>query len=234
MTTRTRRAIACTAGFAVIAIAQFSALDREASRLFAAHMTQHLLLMLVAPPLLVWGRAHLLLLRALPPEWRPVLHRTGRRLDVARHPLAAWTLFAGALWGWHLPEPYQAALRVPWVHAAEHLCFFGTSVLWWACLVGRRRIAHAPAMVFVFTTMLHGAWLAALLTFAPRVLYPFYATRAEHYGLTPLQDQQLAGVIMWIPPGILYVSVIVVLFFGWFGVVEARVRRSEAAAVRGP
>lgn len=224
---RAARLICCAAGIAVVAVAQFSPIESASHRWFSAHMVQHLLMMLIAPPLLVWGRAHTLLLASLPPEWRPGTVRAGRRLRVLRHPGVVWVLFAGSLWGWHLPGPYQAGLRSPWVHALEHLSFFGTSVLWWAAVAGRRRLAHAPAMAFVFTTMLHAAWLAGALTFSTRVLYPFYAVDPVA-PVTPLQDQQLAGVLMWIPPGLLYMSVIVVLFFQWFRVAEARMRRAEA------
>jgi len=224
----TRRLLVCAAGLAVIAFAQLSPLEAASHRSFAAHMVQHLLLMLVAAPLVVLGRANLLALGAFPPEWRPGVVRFGRRLRYARHPLATWLLFAAALWGWHLPGPYQAALASPWIHLTEHVSFFGTAVLWWSSVVGRRRLAHAPAMAFVFTTMLHAAWLAALLTFSPRVLYPFYAAHAIA-GLTALQDQQLAGVLMWVPPAILYVGIIVVLFFQWFAAIDLRMRRTEAA-----
>ena len=226
-----RRWIACGAGVGAVVIAQLSPLEPASHRWFAAHMIQHLVLMLVAAPLLVAGRTNVLLLRIAPAEWRPVLLRWGRRSRVWRHPALVWVLFATALWGWHLPGPYDAALRNPWIHLAEHTSFLGTSILWWAALFGRRRLAHAPAMIFVFTTMLHAAWLAAVLTFSTRVLYPFYATHAAStFGRSvgPLADQQLAGVLMWIPPGILYVCVIVVLFFQWFAAVDTRVRRAEA------
>jgi putative membrane protein len=223
----TRRLLVCLAGLAVIVLAQFSPVEAASHKWFAAHMIQHLLLMLVAAPLLVLGRANLLVLNAFPPEWRPAVVRFGRRLRMLRRPLVTWLLFAVALWGWHLPGPYQAALRSPWIHLAEHVSFFGTAVLWWASVVGRRRLAHATAMAFVFTTMLHASWLAALLTFSPRVLYPFYAV--HHFvGLSALQDQQLAGVLMWVPPGILYVGVIVVLFFQWFAAIDVRMRRADA------
>jgi putative membrane protein len=226
----TRRLLVCIAGLAVIAVAQLSPVETASHQWFAAHMIQHLLLMLIAAPLVVLGRANLLLLGALPPEWRPAVLRFGRRLRGLRHPVVTWLLFAAALWGWHLPGPYQAALRSSWLHLAEHVSFFGTAVLWWASVLGRRRLAHAPAMAFVFTTMLHASWFAALLTFSPRVLYPFYAVQ-RFAGVTPLQDQQLAGVLMWVPPGILYVSVIVVLFFQWFAAIDMRVRRTEAAGI---
>jgi cytochrome c oxidase assembly factor CtaG len=227
MSRRTMRAVACTLGIATVGFAQLSPLEGLAHRSFAAHMLQHLALMLVAAPLLVWGRAGVVVLRSVPPEWRPALTRAGRWMRTARRPAVVWILFAAALWGWHLPGPYQAALSNAWIHVAEHVSFFGTAVLWWACLLGRRRLEPGGGMLYAFTTMVHAAWLAAILTFAPHVLYPYYALRAVP-GLTALADQQLAGVLMWVPAGFVYVGVIVAEFFRLFATVEARVRRAEA------
>jgi putative membrane protein len=214
-------------GLVVLAAALVSPLDAAAHRSFAAHMVQHLLLMLVAAPLLVWGRAGVVVLTAVPPEWRPTAARAARRLRPLRAPVAAWTLFAVAVWGWHLPGPYDAALRNTWIHAAEHMSFFGTSVLWWACVFGRRRLEPVRGIVYVFTTMVHGAWLAAILALSPRVIYAFYASAR---GAFALADQQSAGVLMWVPVAFVYIGVIVALGFRLFADVEARVRRAEALA----
>jgi putative membrane protein len=222
-----RRRAACIAGLVVLAAALASPLDAAAHRSFAAHMVQHLLLMLVAAPLLVWGRAGVLMLVALPPEWRATAAHAGRRLRALRGPVTAWVLFAVALWGWHLPGPYDAALRNTWIHLAEHVSFFGTSLLWWAWVFGRRRLEPARGIVYVFTTMVHGAWLAAILALSPHVIYGFYALAR---GPSALTDQQSAGVLMWVPVAFVYIGVIVALGFRLFADVEARVRRAEALA----
>src|SRR5439155_14282040 len=127
----------------------------------------------------------------------------------------AWLLALVALWVWHLPSLYQAALRNEPIHALEHGSFLGTSVLfWWTALSpgGRRRLPRGADVLYVFTGGFQGAALGALLTFASVPLYPFYAHTVGPWGLSPLQDQQLAGVIMWIPSGVIYLAVASGLF----------------------
>lgn len=217
------QALSFTLGLVTLLVALVSPLDALADSLFAAHMSQHLLLILVAPPLLLWGNPIVAMLWALPRArraavlawWRasPLHHEW----DAISHPAAAWTLHAATLLAWHLPPLFDAALRREGVHALEHASFLATALLfWWPVLhpAGRRRLGYGGALLYVFGMFLLGGGVGALLTFTTAVLYAYGpATRA--WGLTPLQDQQLAGLIMWIPAGSIYVLAAVGLVLHW-------------------
>jgi cytochrome c oxidase assembly factor CtaG len=202
-----RRAIAFGAGMLLLVVTLLSPLDAWGDHLFAAHMAQHLVLMMLAPPLLVLGRPFIVALWAMPIGGRRAVGawwlRRGRlrlTIDVLMSPLAAWLLASAALWFWHLPQPYVLAFRNPSVHAAEHLSFFLTAILFWRVVIDgppSGRLSLGATMIFVFTFAMENAMLAALLIFAPRVLYSVHAAAPAWSRLTPLEDQQLAGVLMW-------------------------------------
>ncbi len=211
------------AGWWTLVLALSSPLHPWGQVLFAAHMTQHELLMVGAAPLLVLGRPFLALMFALP--WadarqlsraarRPALRRTWRTLT---HPVVAWAVHAAALWLWHEPVLFQATLVRPWLHDLQHLSFFGSALLfWWSALNARARLqGFGVAVLYLFTTMAHTGLLGALLTFATRPLYPDYAAGARAWGLTPLEDQQLGGLIMWVPAGFVYMIAGLALVAGW-------------------
>ncbi|HMC07889.1 MAG TPA: cytochrome c oxidase assembly protein [Actinomycetota bacterium] len=232
-----RQAAAFFAGLWVLAVALVSPLDALATTLLSAHMAQHLLLLAVAPPLIVYGRPGLVMALGLPePARRRLAGITRRRrgwAGIALHPLVVLVLATIALWGWHLPGPYQAALRNPPAHAAEHVVFLATALAFWSLVIDpgpRRRLGYAPGMLLVFVSMLASSALGALITFSPLVLYPLYQAGASMWGTTALADQQLAGAVMWVPPGLLYLVVIVVLARRWFDEVDRRVRRAEGVA----
>lgn len=231
---------AFAAGWLSVFIALVSPLDPLSDVLFSAHMAQHEVLMLVSAPLLVLGRALLAFLWAF--EGR---ERIGRRLQSPRvlsawhgltGPLVVWVLHAAALWVWHVPALYEAALRDEAVHAVQHLSFFVTaSLFWWALVHGRfGRIGYGMAVFYVFTTAVHSSILGALLTVARRVWYPLYEARAAQWSLDPLQDQQLAGLLMWVPAGVIFLVLGLALFAAWLGEAERRVAhtRSETLARR--
>jgi cytochrome c oxidase assembly factor CtaG len=176
---------AFSAGWCALALALVSPLAARAGANFALHMVQHELLMVLAPPLLVLGQPYAVLARVLSPT---ALRAAAAPLRLVS-PLAAWGLHALALWIWHVPRLFSAALGSDWVHAAQHASFFLTALLfWWAVF---RRLRTGMAVLFVLTTMIHMGALAALLTFAPAPLYPG----------TSLEAQQLGGLIMWVPAG---------------------------------
>jgi putative membrane protein len=155
-------------------------------------------------------------------------------LRVLRSPLWIFLVFAGVLWTWHLPGPYEAAARSNLVHAAEHAMFLGVSMAFWGAAMRtgpRRRTAHVPSMMLVLGTMLQSTWLAAILTFG-NLAYPSYARRAALLGIDPRLDEQLAGSLMWIPMTITYFVVFGVLFARWFRELDARHARSPAAVGR--
>ena len=198
-----------------------------------AHMVQHVALEAVAAPLLVLGNPLSALPWALPARGRRRTLPWGRRLS--RHHArpgtwAAWAVAAlavqsGTLWAWHAPGPYQAALRSAWVHGLEHASFLVTAlVFWWAVIGARRRSLYGPGVLVTFAAALQSSLLGVLMAFASRPWYPIYAG-AEHRvsGLSPLEDQQVAGVIMWGPGGMLYALAAVLLFAAW-------IRRPERPA----
>ncbi len=212
-------------GLVTLFVALVSPLDALGAALFSAHMVQHMLLILVAAPLLTLGAPLLPLLWALPRRSRRRLGRWWLRSRVARPlwrlltlPAVVWTLHALALWLWHLPSLYQAALRVDGIHALEHLSFLGTALLFWWPVVqrqGRPRLGYGAAVLYLFTMAVQGSLLGILLTFARAPWYPAYADTTAPWGLTPLEDQQLAGLVMWIPAGTIYLVAILALFAAW-------------------
>lgn len=237
-----RRTTAFAFGLLALFVALVSPLDAVAEQLFSAHMVQHLILILVAAPLVVLGAPNYVLLWALPRGTRVALGRwwtRQRALRAGAHvvvgPGVAWVLHAAAVWAWHMPVLYQAALLNPAVHAAEHLSFFGTAFLFWWCVLqpmGRRRLAYAPGVIYVMTMALQGSALGALITFSTTVWYPAQGLGARAWHLTVLEDQQLAGLVMWIPAGFVYLGVALWLAARWMqgGTASARTRRTVGAA----
>ena len=242
---RRGQVVAFAGGLAALAVALISPLDALSEDLLSAHMAQHLLLLMVAPLLLVLGSPVLSMTMAIPPAWRRMGRRMARRPGVRAvgraltHPLTTWLLALIALWAWHAPALYQGALQHEGIHLLEHASFLGTALLfWWTALQpsGPRRLPRGADVLYVFTGSLPGAALGALFAFASAPLYPLYAVRVSVWGLTPLQDQQLAGVIMWIPSGVIYLGVSAWLFVRWLGALDREQRRREARRepVRSP
>jgi putative membrane protein len=206
-----RHVAAFVFGLAVVIIALVSPLDQLGGTLLSAHMTQHGLLITAAPSLLLLGKPGVAFAWALPAgwsrgglaamAWRP-LARTGRWLSC---PFPAATLHGLALWIWHAPGLFDAAVEREWLHTMEHASFFGTGLLfWWAILDARSGAGIGAALAAAFATLMHGGLLGGLITMAPRPLYGSYLGRTELWGLTALEDQQLAGLLMWVPMGIVY------------------------------
>jgi cytochrome c oxidase assembly factor CtaG len=138
-------------------------------------------------------------------------------------------IHAAVLWGWHAPALFQATLHNEWVHAAQHISFLGSALLfWWALIHGRRGAGeYGLAVLYLFTTAIHSGLLGALLTFARSVWYPDYIGRTESWGLTPLEDQQLGGLIMWVPACLVYIAAGLVLFAKWLQESERRALARE-------
>jgi cytochrome c oxidase assembly factor CtaG/cytochrome c2 len=204
-------------------------------------MTQHELLMLVAAPLLVLSRPLVPLLHGLPAAWRGTVGRAGRARPVratwrvATTPLVAWTLQAVVLWVWHAPALFQATLSSELVHAAQHVSFLGAALLfWWSLVHGRGGVAsYGAAVLYLFTTSAHSGALGALLSLAPRPWYPVYAPTAATFGLTALEDQQLGGLVMWVPAATVYVFAALVMLATWLRAAgrEARARLATACVL---
>ncbi|MEV0393545.1 cytochrome c oxidase assembly protein [Polymorphospora rubra] len=196
------RVAAFTTGALIVLAVEGGLLDDLAHGSLAGHMTQHMVLLLVAGPLLAAGGAGLPLSLATPlrPRRRLARWRAAPTVRWLRRPVVYASLAGAAqllvLWVWHLPVPYVAALDHPVLHGVEHLCFVVAAWLLWTPVVGAPR--HRPpapvGALLLVTTMLPATALGAVLTFAPRPVYP-----AAVYGSDPLADQQLAGLLMWLP-----------------------------------
>jgi putative membrane protein len=221
-----------TAGWAALAVALVSPIDPLGNRLFAAHMVQHELLVVVAAPLMVLGRPLGTWAWALAPTWRRILGR-GLRHPLWRlpwqaisAPLAAWWLHAAALWLWHAPVLFDAALRDDAVHAWQHASFLTSGLLfWWSVLGPATRAAHGKAMASLFTTLLHTGALGALLALSPRVWYAGYTETTTSLGIAALYDQQLGGLLMWVPGGLTYLAAALFLAARWMGPAPMRMSR---------
>jgi putative membrane protein len=237
---RRREAWAFAGGWIALFVALVSPLHPWGEVLFSAHMTQHEVLMLVAAPLLVLSRPLVPFLWALPMGWRQSIGAAGKRRAVQSiwraitNPLAAWSIHAGALWVWHAPLLFQATLRSDLVHTLQHVSFLGSALLfWWALVHGRHGLmGYGAAVLYVFTTSMHSGVLGALITFARQVWYPAYAGTTASWGLTPLEDQQLGGLIMWVPAATVYIIAALALVVGWMRESERRVVRRESRAMR--
>ncbi len=216
--------VACfVAAWLLLVTALVAPLHWLGERLFAAHMIEHEILMALGAPLLVVARPIGAILWALPAHWRralgglaqaPILTAVWRRLT---DPLIATVLHAIALWTWHIPRFYDAALASDRLHWLQHLSFLVTALFfWWSLLRGRsRERGYGAAVLYLFATSLHTGFLGILLALARQPLYPMQTRTALEWGLTPLEDQQLAGLIMWVPAGLVYAAAALALAGIW-------------------
>jgi cytochrome c oxidase assembly factor CtaG len=142
--------------------------------------------------------------------------------------MTAWWVHAAALWGWHIPRLFDATLESDWIHSAQHLSFLGSALLfWWSLFYAHGEARYGASVLYVFTTAVHTSILGALLTFSSGVWYPAYLRTTSAWGLTPLEDQQTGGLIMWIPAGLAYVAAGLTLVAGWLRESERIVTRRE-------
>ena len=211
---RVREAWAFVAGWCTLVVALYSPVDALADRSFAVHMGQHEMLMIVAAPLLAASRTY--------EAWAWALRRHGVQALAAvavgwrwlAAPVRAWWLHAAALWLWHVPAFFLAALGDESIHALQHASFFLSALLfWWAVFGSRRRNHQGTALALLVTTMLQMNALGLLLTFAPE---PWYAAEEPPpWGLTALEDQQIGALIMWMFGGMVYAAAAVAVVLRW-------------------
>ncbi|HWK81124.1 MAG TPA: cytochrome c oxidase assembly protein, partial [Thermomicrobiales bacterium] len=211
------RIAAFSAGLLTLVLALSSPLDTATATIFSAHMIQHVLLVAVAPPLILLGLPTTVFLNGVPRGWRRPLATLPHRipglavlLGVLTMPAVAWLVHAGTLWAWHIPWLYDAAVQNERLHAVEHATFVITALLYWWTIVpagAHTRNALGPAMgiLSVFAMGMQSAALGIILTFWSTPIYPVYVGRSELWHISALSDQRLAGLIMWIPAGSVYV-----------------------------
>lgn len=218
-----RRSLYFVLGWLALVLALVSPLDAAGTQSFAAHMVQHEVLMIVAAPLLVLSKPFGAWIWSVPATTRESIGAGVKAGPIqwlwhaVTRPLNAWLIHAAALWLWHVPPFFQAALSDNTVHAWQHASFlFSALLFWWAVLgdVGVRP-ARGASIAYLFTTMMHTGALGALLAMSGNVWYPLYADRSPKFGLSALEDQQLGGLIMWVPGGLAYVIAGLVLCAGW-------------------
>jgi cytochrome c oxidase assembly factor CtaG/polyferredoxin len=213
-----------SAGVIALWIALQSPIDELASWLLAAHMTQHFLLTMIAPPLLLLGWPMPPLMAGVP-RWLsrdalgPILgwsraQNVGMRLT---HPVTGWLAMVLLTWGWHLPVTYQLALEVPAWHVVEHMCFlWGGLLFWWSVVAPYPWRSPWPRIVmplYLLSADVANTIVAAILAFSPGAIYPWYESTAPIFGVSALTDQQEAAAIMWVPGQLVYLIPAVVILF---------------------
>jgi len=224
---RARRA-AFASGVAVVVLAVGSPLDAYAGALLTVHMVQHLLLTLVAAPLILLGRPVSVARRSgvgghlLPRFLRsPPAH-------ALTHPVVTWSVYAVVLWGTHFTPVYQAALDSGLAHALEHAAYLGAALLFWFPVIGSepspRRLPYPARLLYLFLAGPVGAFLGLAINQAAAPLYEHYATLERAWGPTPLADQQAAGLLMWMVGGLGMLVAVLLVAAAW-----ARTDRAAAA-----
>jgi putative membrane protein len=239
-----KRCVSFFSGILVMIIALMSPLDALTDVLFSAHMVQHLILILVAAPPLVMSDFPVAFLWALPRSssqsfgYRWNQSKTLSRLwKLLNNPLFAWSTFSIAIWLWHAPKFFDAALQHEAIHITEHLVFLITAMLFWWILLkptSLRHLRYGMAVLYLFTTILQSGILGALMTFSSRPWYPYYAAQNMPWGLNPLQDQQIAGLIMWMPGGFVFTLLTIGYFAAWLRALDQRSTRSPRDSFQAP
>ncbi len=215
-------------GLGAILLALVSPIDDLGEQLLVMHMVQHILLLDVAPILLILGLNKVLL--------RPVTRRLNaleRRAGYLAHPAFAVLAYVGFMWAWHLPAMYDAALRNPTVHVFEHLCFAAAGTLYWWHLLSpirnRKRLGGLGPVGYMISTKLFVGILGIALAFAPASFYPFYQHHPHYWGLSPGEDQSMAGLVMALEQSIVMGIALVVVFVRMLGESEREAQRAERA-----
>ena len=220
-------------GVLALLLALVSPIDVYAGDLFFMHMVQHLLLMMVAAPLLLLANPVSKILWAFP---QAVRHRLGGVLNssgvlrlVLRGvtvPIIAWLIFVVTIWVWHTPVSYNAALASEGLHLLEHLTMFGAAVIFWWPVIGpapvRSHLPHPLRFLYLFLALFQNVILGAILTFADGPVYSHYVGAPDHWGMMGDADQQLGGVLMWVPGTMMYFAALALLFFVWLDQEERR------------
>lgn len=239
------QAAAYFAGLVTLLLALLSPIAAYSERLFFMHMIQHLLLLLIAPPLLLLGKPLVPVLWGLPAGLR---HRVARIMtpgrilprigDLLTTPIVAVVAFVLTIAVWHVPVFYDAAQGRTLTHDLEHLMFFGVALLYWWPIVhpagGRRRLSYAWAIPYLVPPFVEGMLIGILLTFADTPIYRTYAAMEPTWGLSTLSDQQLGGLVMWIPGGLLFLIPVIGILTAVFRQEDERANERARIEPRGP
>ena len=215
-------------------IALTSPIEAYEGQLFSVHMLQHMLIELVAAPLLLLGAPATLALRAASPSVRrrllAILH--SRPVAILSFPLLAWVLFAAINWGWHFSSLYNQALENPLLHNIQHATFLGAGLLFWWPVVGadpsRWRLPHPARLFYLFLAMPQNSFLGIALMSASRPLYDHYVTNVRNWGPTPLVDQNVGGMLMWVGGDIVFLLGMGLVVAAWVRAEDRRTAREDA------
>ena len=227
------------AGLGAILLALASPVEAFDTTLFSVHMIQHLLLMMVAAPLLVLAAPITLLLRVSSPQARrrwilPFLH--SRIVRVISYPIVAWVLFAGVMWFAHFSPLFDAALEDEALHRLEHALFLGSALLFWWPVVGAdpspHRMSYPARLFYVALGMPLSSFLGLIIFSAQTVLYEHYLTLPRDWGPSPLEDQNMAGGIMWVGGDAVFVLALLLMVGAWLQHEEGENRREDARLAR--
>ncbi len=220
------RLAAYLAGLLVLAIALMSPIDVLGGQLFYMHMIQHLLLVMLVPPLLLIANPFPFMLWGLPPRARREVAGWFKPASPVRHalraitpPAAAWLLFVAFFLGWHDANAYNAALQNEWVHDVEHLTFFVSAMLYWWHVVGAGPRLHgglsrSAKIAFLLVTVPVNMFTGVAIAFATEPIYTYYTTVPRLWGISVMEDQMLGGILMWIPGSMMYILAALVLIAG--------------------
>ncbi len=221
-------------GLATLLLALTSPIEAYEGQLFSVHMFQHMLIQLVAAPLLLLGAPATLALRAASPAVRrqlvAILH--SRVMAVLSFPLLAWVLFAAVNWGWHFSSLYDQALETPWLHDLQHATFLGAALLFWWPVVGadpgRWRLPHPARLFYLFLAMPQNSFLGIALMSAPPSLYPHYLSNVRNWGPTPAVDQSIGGMLMWVGGDVVFLLAMGLVVAAWVRAEDRRTAREDA------
>ncbi|MGH2385506.1 MAG: cytochrome c oxidase assembly protein [Candidatus Limnocylindria bacterium] len=208
-------------GLAAIGVALVSPIEAYEGVLFSVHMVQHMLLELVAAPLLLAGAPITLALRAARPSARKRLLSMlqSRIVHVISFPVVAWVLFAAVNWGWHFSVLYDDALENVALHYVQHATFLGAALLFWWPVIGADpspwRLPHPVRLLYLFLAMPQNSFLGVALMSASTVLYPHYVTNMRDWGMSPVDDQALGGVIMWVVGDVAFLAGMMIVVVLW-------------------
>jgi putative membrane protein len=222
-----RNAFLFLAGWLVLTLALISPLHEAGERSFTLHMVEHELIMLVAALLLPLSRPIGVMLWAWPRPLRRPLSMPGlwRRLS---DPILATALQAAAMWAWHAPPLFNRALAHSGWHVAQHLSFLVTALIFWRAMLETPN--RGVAALCLFVTSIVGGALGALMALASSPWYPAYAAMGMMpFGLTPTEDQQLAGLIMWVPGGLVHAGAAIILLGRYLRLGTTNAMRGSAA-----